>query len=250
MPGIYSYLCTLALASSLVNAKTINVKVANGGLNYDPDTIRAEVGDEVAFLFTTGTHDVTLGQFDKPCQFAPDAFWSGQINIPANTRANATFTIPIMDRNTKWIYCSVGRHCQRGMVGVINPPSGGNQNIGAFKNAAKEAPESNHPTAINGGSINIGGDIQIPGFPGNPSTSSTPSGTSSQTSSTSQPTGSETTSATVTRRPSSSATGSATASGSSTPRPTSNAAVSTYSQGVFNAVLAIVAVGGTWCGLM
>ena len=32
-----------------------------------------------------------------------------------------TYTVMIKDTNPVWYYCSQGKHCQDGMVGVINP---------------------------------------------------------------------------------------------------------------------------------
>ncbi|WEW57702.1 hypothetical protein PRK78_003169 [Emydomyces testavorans] len=206
--GLQYYLCSLAVAGSLATARKFDVKVGESGLTFTPDTIHASVGDEVAFTFTKDSHDVTLGKFDNPCQPGDNAFWSGTINVPPGGQANATFTITIRDTDPKWIYCSYGRHCQRGMVGVINPPSGGNQNLAAFKNAAQSAGASNHPSSINGGSLIINGPIEVPGFPpGGSSSSQAPSGTSSHT-------GSQTASATGT------ATGTATASSSFPEGPT------------------------------
>ncbi|EEP75811.1 predicted protein [Uncinocarpus reesii 1704] len=225
MPSSIYYLCSLALAGTLASARTITVMVAQGGLNFTPGTIRAQTGDEVAFVFTRGNHDVTLGEFDRPCQPAPNAFWSGTITIPSGLNGNATFTIPIRDTEPKWIYCSFGRHCQNGMVGVINPPSEGDNTFDAYKSAAEEAPESNRPTAINGGSLIVRGDLEIPGFPGN-----------SESSSTGAPTGS--------------ATNSATASGTPPATQTGNAGATIQTSGALGAVMAGLTVGAAWFGLI
>ena len=108
--------------TSLVTAKRIDVNVGKDGLKFTPDEINANVGDEVAFHFVSGRHDVSEGPFDKPCQpYRVAGLWSGIINAE-ETGSDVTFTVPIQDTDAKWLYCSVGRHCQSGMTAVINPP--------------------------------------------------------------------------------------------------------------------------------
>ncbi|EER24239.1 hypothetical protein D8B26_002441 [Coccidioides posadasii str. Silveira] len=232
------HLLSLALASGAATARTIKVKVANGGLNFDPDVIRAEPGDEVAFYFTRGSHDVTLGEFDNACQPADNAFWSGTINLPEGTQGSAVFTIPIEDTNPKWIYCSYRRHCQNGMVGVINPPSEGDQNIDAFKSRAAEAPASHRPTSINGGTLNVMGDVDIPGHDED-GESQAPSGTGDD----SIPT--------ATLIPPSTTDGPPQTTGSDSPAPTfTGAAAPAQGNGALGAVMAGLAVGAAWFGLI
>lgn len=40
--------------------------------------------------------------------------------VSANSTEMPSFTIPVTDTKPIWFYCSQGKHCQSGMVGVIN----------------------------------------------------------------------------------------------------------------------------------
>jgi hypothetical protein len=65
---------------------------------------------------------VASGDFANPCTPqtpATNAFFSGF--MPTDKQGQLTYTIPIRDTNPIWFYCSQARHCQDGMVGVINP---------------------------------------------------------------------------------------------------------------------------------
>lgn len=67
-------------------------------------------------------HSVAAGDYASPCtpqQPATNAFYSGF--MPTDQQGQLTYTIPIRDTNPIWFYCSQARHCQEGMVGVINP---------------------------------------------------------------------------------------------------------------------------------
>lgn len=106
---------------NLAAAKKIDVDVGKDGLKFTPDEIKAEVGDVVVFHFAKDRHDVSQGPFDKPCQpYLEDGLWSGTINAEGTT--GVTFTVPIRNTDTKWLYCSVDKHCQSGMTAVINAP--------------------------------------------------------------------------------------------------------------------------------
>jgi hypothetical protein len=48
-----------------------------------------------------------------------NAFWSGF--MPTQDQGSLTYTVPIKDNSPIWFYCSQAKHCQGGMVGVINP---------------------------------------------------------------------------------------------------------------------------------
>jgi plastocyanin len=101
---------------SIAAAITINVDVGESGLMFDPSTITADVGDEIAFDVYP-PHSVTEGNgFDHPCEFKPGGFFSGF------SSTKQTFTIKVADTKPIWLYCSQISHCQAGMVAVINPP--------------------------------------------------------------------------------------------------------------------------------
>jgi plastocyanin len=101
---------------SIAAAKTIKLDVGETGLTFSPDTITADVGDEIAFDVYP-PHSVTEGDgFGNPCKFKPGGFFSGF------SSTKQTFTIMITDTNPIWLYCSQISHCQSGMVAVINAP--------------------------------------------------------------------------------------------------------------------------------
>lgn len=41
--------------------------------------------------------------------------------VTAESTTMPVFTIPINSTDPIWFYCATGKHCQNGMVGVINP---------------------------------------------------------------------------------------------------------------------------------
>ncbi|KAH7346205.1 Cupredoxin [Rhexocercosporidium sp. MPI-PUGE-AT-0058] len=152
---MHSHLITLLGFATAAFADTIDVKVGNGGLTFDPDSFTANEGDSVRFHFYSGfgSHSVALSSFDTPCQPATDGFYSGIIQ--GNQAGDHTFTINITSTSPSWIYCSVGSHCQSGMVAVINPPSG--QTISAYRSAAENALRQSSPGDVQGGVIATGG---------------------------------------------------------------------------------------------
>lgn len=101
----------------------------NGSLTFSPNNIRVNVGEAVQFQFLAGNHTVTQSTFDQPCQ--PIAmhsnvtgFHSGFLPAAAsaNQRMMPIFTILVNNTNPMWLYCAQGRHCENGMVMVINEP--------------------------------------------------------------------------------------------------------------------------------
>lgn len=89
---------------------------------------------------------------------ASNAFYSGF--FPTAAEGSLTYTIPVVDQQPMWFYCSQGPHCQMGMVGVVNPPTNTNQTFDAYKSLAKAAKEnitpSGPPTSANSGSGKTG----------------------------------------------------------------------------------------------
>ncbi|MCJ1484704.1 hypothetical protein MMC06_004877 [Schaereria dolodes] len=191
----------LALATSTALAKTITVSVGDGGkLLYVPSTVFADIGDEVQFEFYPQNHSVVQAAFDAPCQpISNNAFYSGYVPSQGG-EASTSFVLTINDTTPLWFYCSQGKHCQNGMVGVINPPNSTTTNTQpAFAAGAKNASANVAPkTGV------LGGVLQ--------SNSSAPGGTTNSV--TSSATGSAYGSATGT--PTSSGAGSASGTGTST----------------------------------
>lgn len=92
------------------------VMVGANGLVFSPDTVTAGVGSVIDFVITAG-HSVTESTFGNPCQgIGGTGIYSG---FPSN---NAVFRVTINSSDPIWLYCAAPRHCQSGMVMVINPP--------------------------------------------------------------------------------------------------------------------------------
>ncbi|KPI41884.1 uncharacterized protein AB675_5610 [Cyphellophora attinorum] len=144
-PAPKSSSASAAAASSAPAAGVHVVDVGKTGFNFMPSSLTAKVGDQVEFHFDNPTHSVAQSVFNSPCApSGPTGFWSGFPND-----LSKPFTITINSTDPIWFYCAQVSHCQSGMVGVINPPSG--QTIDDFTSAAKNAPNSKAPTTIQGG---------------------------------------------------------------------------------------------------
>lgn len=121
LPFIMHFLLFLLVAGAVgfASAKTINIAAAD--YTFTPGTSTADKGDILNFHFYPHQHNVVQGVFNKPCTPLANGFFSGTIAAPSGP-ANATFSVEVKDDQPIWFYCSVGKHCQRGMVGVINAP--------------------------------------------------------------------------------------------------------------------------------
>ncbi|KAK6501289.1 hypothetical protein TWF481_009130 [Arthrobotrys musiformis] len=131
----------------IIKAKTDD----DGNDVFEPATLMAAKGDTVVFEFHPSTHSVARGIFDKPCQpLEQGGFYSGFHSV-RGTAKSPTFSIKVEDSNPIWYYCTVGKHCQGGMVGVINP--GPKDDLKAYIAASKKAPSNVSPKAVNGGTV-------------------------------------------------------------------------------------------------
>lgn len=70
---------------------------------------------------------VVESSFSSPCiPKSPTSFFSGFFPVPAPapgappTQSNEVFQIEVKDAKPIWFYCAQGKHCQNGMVGVVN----------------------------------------------------------------------------------------------------------------------------------
>jgi len=120
------------LPESKTNAKTaqtvhvVTVGGSNGTLDFLPNNIKANPGDMVQFQFNPKNHTVTQSTFDQPCQpiqnNSPNVtgFFSGFMAVSASDATRPAYTISIADSTPIWVYCSQAKHCQSGMVMVIN----------------------------------------------------------------------------------------------------------------------------------
>ncbi|KAI9860627.1 MAG: hypothetical protein M1813_006052 [Trichoglossum hirsutum] len=145
-------LLLLSGAASTVMGITHVVKVSVGSaLAYEPNSIAAAVGDKVEFDFLNGNHSAVQAPFGNPCTPTPGGFFSG-FHPGGPGKAIDTFTIDIKNTDVIWFYCAQAKHCQAGMVGVINVVAGSNKTLEAFAAAAKNAPANvAPPTGPTGG---------------------------------------------------------------------------------------------------
>ncbi|KAG6002495.1 hypothetical protein E4U21_003023 [Claviceps maximensis] len=157
------------LAAAQVSAKTISIDVGKDGLVFSPDSVQADVGDVLEYRFF-GVHSVAVGDFVKGCVPASSGgFYSGF------AAENNVFRVTVNSTDATPFYCSVGRHCQAGMVGVINPSS--TNSLDDYKGLVKAAPENKSPDDAFGGTMVTSTDASASGTPtASSSTSSTATG--------------------------------------------------------------------------
>jgi plastocyanin len=127
-PTIMLY-STLFAATALVGAATavdhkVSVSDKSGALIFMPDSIVAAQGDTVSYHFWPKNHSVAQSTFAEPCAPMANGFWSGYVATASmDAAAKEVFTYEVKNASAPiWFYCTQGKHCQGGMVGVINPP--------------------------------------------------------------------------------------------------------------------------------
>ncbi|KKY29590.1 putative extracellular serine-rich protein [Diaporthe ampelina] len=156
-------LAVMAGVASAQKVQVVTVSTANNSLVYTPDNIKANPGEMVQFQFVAGNHTVTQSTFDQPCtpistvQSNVTGFHSGYQPAAASKETGMipTYTLMINDSKPIWLYCAQGKHCQSGMVMVINENTSANasRSLTEFKTLAAQA-QSN--TAPSGGSTTGG----------------------------------------------------------------------------------------------
>ncbi|ORY56604.1 Cupredoxin [Pseudomassariella vexata] len=129
----------LAFTAGLAAAATIRID-SGPGLVFKPEDITAKKGDILEFHFLPINHSVAQGDFNNPCQMPTSGgFFSGYI-ATKDTESPTVFRVTVNDTEPIWFYCTQNfhSHCQGGMVGVVNAPSGtsGNNTLAAYKSAA------------------------------------------------------------------------------------------------------------------
>lgn len=166
----------LAGLASAQKVHVVSVSSSSKDLAFFPDNIKAAVGDMIQFQFLAGNHSVVQSNFDNPCtpiqehDTTQEGMFSGYMDVAASA---ATGMIPVYTMEVKgekplWLYCSQGKHCQAGMVMVVNENTAANasRSLDAFKELAGAAPENLDPT-------------KIPGAAGDPTSDDTTGGTTS-----------------------------------------------------------------------
>ncbi|KAI1425569.1 Cupredoxin [Xylaria sp. FL1777] len=165
----------------LASAQTVHVvsvSSSNNSLAFYPDNLKANVGDMVQFQFLAGNHSVVQSNFDNPCTpiqahvANQTGVFSGYMNVAASAASGTipVYTMEVTAATPLWIYCSQGKHCQAGMVLVVNENTAANasRSLAAFKELAAQAPQNLDPTKIstgtgdNSGSVSGGTTSSIP----------------------------------------------------------------------------------------
>jgi len=130
----------------------------DNAITFSPNSLTVAKGDQVKFVFEGGEHTVTSGDPTVGC--SPNGqFYSGVVAITAqqqrkrqilkamgaklgkrqNQDTAPSFTVTLNDTNPISVYCSVAKHCQGGMVMMINPSSSGDSSLQQYVQAASRA---------------------------------------------------------------------------------------------------------------
>ncbi|KAA8572297.1 hypothetical protein EYC84_002923 [Monilinia fructicola] len=156
-----AFISSSVLAATNTTTTTHVVRVGsttNNTVKYFPDNIKANVGDIIQFQFASGNHTVTQSTFDAPCvpisqSTNSTGVFSGFMDV---TAANSTgmvpvFSMPVKVKTPLWFYCSQAKHCQKGMVLVVNENTAANatRSLANFAALAAKAPANLYPT-LNG----------------------------------------------------------------------------------------------------
>ncbi|KAI1369307.1 hypothetical protein F5Y08DRAFT_150421 [Xylaria arbuscula] len=147
----------LAFLSSFATAANIEVTVGKDSkLEFNPASIKAEIGDTITYKFFSKNHAVAQSTFADPCHLQENGIFSGFTpNTSPDVAAPTDFTITVNDTKPLWFYCpqTNGNHCQSGMVHAINAPDTGNT-FDAYKAKAQTAATPSTPPA---GTLPVGG---------------------------------------------------------------------------------------------
>ncbi|KAI1855195.1 hypothetical protein JX266_000060 [Neoarthrinium moseri] len=161
---------TVALSAllGLASAQTVHVvsvATANNSLIFTPDNIKAPAGDMIQFQFRAGNHSVAQSTFDAPC--SPISQHTNQTGVFSGFQPVAasqamgmvpTWTIMVQNTNPMWFYCATGKHCQAGMVMVVNENTGANatRSLAEFEKLASAATANVAPSSGTNGGTNGG----------------------------------------------------------------------------------------------
>ncbi|KAM4056718.1 extracellular serine-rich protein [Hirsutella rhossiliensis] len=163
MPCLKTCLAAAALAC-VASADTIKV-TATSGNTFNPDAVKAEVGDTIEFHFQARNHSVVSGVFENPCSPMQlgSGFYSGFMPATGG-EASKVFRIKVNSLEPVPFYSSQGDECPKGMVGIINP--NGNKNLDTYRNQARALSRSVTPgSSPYGGELDDNDDPRVPRNP-------------------------------------------------------------------------------------
>ncbi|KAI0556260.1 hypothetical protein F4679DRAFT_578383 [Xylaria curta] len=136
----------------------VSVSSSSNSLAFYPDNLKPAIGDMIQFQFLAGNHSVVQSNFDNPCtpiqqhDSTQKGMFSGYMNVAASkaTGMIPTYTMNVTTDKPLWLYCSQGKHCQAGMVMVLNENTAANssRSLANFKTLSAKAPQNLDPIAI------------------------------------------------------------------------------------------------------
>jgi plastocyanin len=135
----------LLLASAHLGlAATINVTVGGAaGLKFVPETVNANKGDVINFIFQQKNHTITQSSLANPCVPLATGFDSGFKPVPENQTGDFPIaSLTVTGSTPIWAYCRQGTHCKSGMVFAVNP----GEDLATFKANAAASGSSSPPT--------------------------------------------------------------------------------------------------------
>lgn len=97
---------------------TVIVAPSQGVLRYVPFAVNASVGDTVRFMWNANNHTVTKSSSLELCNNTADSPFTSGLQLK-----DFVFDQIVNDTNPTFFHCTVPNHCQKGMFGIINPPS-------------------------------------------------------------------------------------------------------------------------------
>jgi plastocyanin len=172
-----STLVAIAAATS-ASAANFQVTVGAGALAFNPNTVTAQPGDTVEFVFSPKNHTVTQSSFAAPCQPLANGADSGFQPVTANATQVPSFTLTVNDTTPTWWYCRQTSHCESGMVFAINPTA--NKTFEAFQATANASSSTGVPPSSNPSSSGSSGSGTTALNPSGTGSSSTPSTSSTK----------------------------------------------------------------------
>ncbi|KAJ6621234.1 Cupredoxin [Mycena sp. CBHHK59/15] len=108
----------------------VQVGGTSGQLEFSPEALSANPGDQVVFHFNPKNHTVSQSAFANPCGLKEGGFTSGFMPVAANSSVDQrpTYTVTVNDTTPVWVYCAQAAntpasHCGAGMVFAINCPT-------------------------------------------------------------------------------------------------------------------------------
>lgn len=94
----FSTLATAALVAH-ASAKVVTVSVAQNGLAFTPNNIKADVGDTLEFQFYPAQHSVIQGDGSKACQPLAGGFYSGVVKSTGGMNVCKLPSISLLQRH-------------------------------------------------------------------------------------------------------------------------------------------------------